>query len=88
MTEEAIKKSTRYYPEETEEYWNQHRSGFLASGVSRRMYCQANGVNCDRFNYWFKKLSSHGDERPLALCALDRDSILAISGAKKSESLA
>ena len=59
MTEETYKKSTGYYPEETEEYWKQHRSGFLTSGLSRRMYCKAHGVNCDRFNYWFKKLSSH-----------------------------
>jgi hypothetical protein len=59
MTEEIDKKSTGHYPEETEEYWRQHRSGFLASGLSRRMYCKARGVNCDRFNYWFKKLSSH-----------------------------
>jgi hypothetical protein len=57
MKEEILKKSIRY-PEETEEYWKQHRSDFLASGLSRRMYCKAHGVNCDRFSYWFKKLSS------------------------------
>jgi hypothetical protein len=26
MTEETLKKLPRYYPEETEEYWKQHRS--------------------------------------------------------------
>lgn len=64
MKEEILKKSLRYYPEENEEYWKQHRSGFLASGLSRKMYCKEQGVNYDRFNYWFKKLSPHRETVP------------------------
>lgn len=59
MTEKNFKKTTKYYSEETQEYWKQHRSDFLASCLSRSMYCKAHSVNYDRFNYWFKKLSSH-----------------------------
>lgn len=57
MQEEILKKSMSYCPEENEGYWKQHRSGFLASGLSRKRYCREHGVNYDRFHYWFKKLS-------------------------------
>jgi hypothetical protein len=64
MQEEILKRPMKY-PEETEGYWKQHRSDFLAtSGLSRRMYCKARGVSCERFNYWFKKLSSHEETAP------------------------
>jgi hypothetical protein len=57
MKENAVKKMLRYYPEENEGYWKQHQLNFLASGLSRKKYCEGNGVNYNRFNYWFKKLS-------------------------------
>lgn len=59
MKEEALEKAIKYYPSETEEYWQQHRSAFLASGLSRKRYCREHEVNCDRFSYWLRKLSSH-----------------------------
>jgi hypothetical protein len=64
MKKETSKKSIKYYPEENEAYWKQHQFGFLASGFSRRKYCQKHEVNYDRFNYWFKKLSSHQEGLP------------------------
>lgn len=73
---EEIKKSMRHYPEETEEYWQQHRSDCLASGLSRRMYCKAHGVNCDRFNYWFKKLSAHEETAQFGKQSSGKNSLL------------
>jgi hypothetical protein len=65
MQEEILKKSIKYYPEENEGYWKQHQSAFLGSGLSRKRYCREHGVNYDRFNYWFKKLSPHQEiEQP------------------------
>jgi hypothetical protein len=64
MKEEALKKSTQYYPQENEEYWKQHQSGFLASGLSRKKYCHKHGVHYNRFNYWFKKLLPHQGVAP------------------------
>lgn len=58
MKEDILKKSVKY-PEGNEEYWQKHRSGFLASGLSRNMYCKKHGVNYDHFHYWFRKLSPH-----------------------------
>jgi hypothetical protein len=63
MKEKAFKKLARYYPEENEGFWKQHQSSFLASGLSRKRYCQVNGVNYNRFNYWFKKLSPISPEQ-------------------------
>jgi hypothetical protein len=64
MKEEILKRPIKY-PEETKEYWKRHRFDFLAtSGLSRRKYCKARGVSCERFNYWFKKLSSHEETTP------------------------
>lgn len=73
---EEIKKPMRNYPDETEEYWKRHRSNFLVSGVSRRKYCQAQGVNYDRFNYWFKKLFSHEEATPLGKQSFGKNSLL------------
>jgi hypothetical protein len=56
MKNETLKKSLKY-PEENEGYWRRHQSDCIASGLSRKRYCRENGVSCDRFNYWFKKLS-------------------------------
>lgn len=58
MKEEALKRITNY-PEETEGYWKQQQSAFLASGLSRKRYCREHEVNYDRFSYWLRKLSSH-----------------------------
>lgn len=58
MKVEAFQKASSYYPEETEGYWKQHRSSFLASGLSRKKYCREHGANYDRFSYWLKKRSS------------------------------
>lgn len=57
MKEDILKKSMKYYPKETEEYWGQHRSGLLASSLSRRVYCKVHDINYYRFTYWLKKLS-------------------------------
>jgi hypothetical protein len=45
------------YISEDENFWRQHISTFLTSGVTRTVYCQNNGINYHRFSYWIKKLS-------------------------------
>jgi hypothetical protein len=76
MKEDILKKSMRYYPKENEEYWKQHRSGFLASGLSRRMYCTEYGVNYDRFHYWFRKLSPHQKAAPSGKESSEKNGLL------------
>jgi hypothetical protein len=76
MKEQALKKAIRYYPEENEEYWKQHQSRFLVSGLSRKKYCLKHEVNYDRFNYWFKKLLPHQEGTPSVKGSSGENSLL------------
>lgn len=59
MKKEPLKKVSGRYAAEDEHFWQQHRSSFLAAGISRTVYCQQHNVNYDRFAYWLKKISTH-----------------------------
>lgn len=41
---------------ESEAYWKKHIAELAASNITRKEYCQRNGVNYDRFGYWLGRL--------------------------------
>ena len=59
MNELAIvRRSRRRYVDEDKTFWQKHLLDFEASGLAGATYCRAQGINCDRFRYWQKKLSA------------------------------
>lgn len=57
MKKSVFKKLMRYYPEETDDYWQQHQSALISSGFSRKRYCREQDISYHRFSYWSRKLS-------------------------------
>lgn len=51
------------YLNEDELYWKKHQSGLSLSGLTRTAYCQAKGVDYDRFTYWLTKLAQSACEK-------------------------
>lgn len=45
------------YPEETPAFWQEHFKRFATLALSRKAYCRQQGLNYDRFQYWFYKLN-------------------------------
>jgi len=46
--------------EEKQKFWKGHLESWKASGISRRKYCEVNGINTNTFGYWiqrFKKMN-------------------------------
>ncbi len=47
---------------EKREQWQRHVDGWRSSGVTRKAYCEQNGIKLSTLDYWCKKLSPSGKE--------------------------
>ncbi len=45
---------------EKQEFWQDHLSGWKASGLSQADYCQKHGLKPTRFSYWRSKQNKAG----------------------------
>jgi hypothetical protein len=43
-------------------YWRQQIEAFKSSGLTRRTYCEGNGIKLSTLDYWRQKLSPSGRE--------------------------
>jgi hypothetical protein len=57
-------KISRYLAEDRQ-FWQTHLSASIASGMTRRAYCQKHSINYARFGYWKNRLeNSTNQDKP------------------------
>jgi hypothetical protein len=43
--------------------WQQHIEAIKSSGLTRRVYCEQNGLNSSTLDYWCRKLNPHPQKK-------------------------
>ena len=53
-----------------EQFWKQHMSSFMVSGINQTAYCRLHHLIYHRFKYWHRKLQSEKQKLPLVAVKL------------------
>lgn len=54
--------------EEKKKFWQEHLDNWKSSGISRRKYCEENGINANTFGYWIQRIRKLGKTDSSFVC--------------------